>query len=271
MVRICLLVPTSSRTEYRAAPRPPVARLRNRLRRAADWLAWRAGFRDTLHYSTYQDHIDTNRGDSAIRIASTQVLREAFGPDADVEEIAWFELADRADWIVAHADLFVIGGGGYYFLDEDGRLAPRVTGDVALLRRLRCPVVSLASGVNRLLIDQNPEDPDRLDPATHALLAECLERMSLSSVRDDISRRVLDTVAPGRTVVVADPALFWPPPPWPPPPWPPPPWPPPPWPPRRRASTPTRSGAANSRRVGVRRTSCGSGSTWRSTAQPATR
>ncbi len=191
-----LLVPVSERTEFLPIRRGPVAWLRNRARRALDM--WGIG---APHFSTWQDAQNTNRGDSAIRIASLQLLRQAFGGEVQVEAIGWDEVLAVDP---ARVGAFVLGGGGYVGLHAGGRLAARVARDVDWLREIRGPVVSFAPGVNRALEDGGAD----LDDDARATLAELLGRLALSSARDANSCRVLDLVAPGRTTLLADPALF---------------------------------------------------------------
>ena len=203
---VYLLVPVSEREEFRPLPRGLVGWSRNRARRALDLWRWRTGGAPAPHFSTWQDAERTNRGDSAIRVASIALLRRAFGAPARIEVVGWDELAglDPAR-VGAEAAVFVLGGGGYFGIHAGGRLAPRVGRDLAWLRRLRCPVVAFAPGVNRALEDVDRRD---LDAAARATLGELAGRLGPIAVRDANTRRVLDSVAPGRARVLADPALF---------------------------------------------------------------
>jgi polysaccharide pyruvyl transferase WcaK-like protein len=191
-----LLVPVSERTQFVPVRRGPVAWLRNRLRRVLDVCGV-----GTPHFSTWQDAQNTNRGDSAIRIASIQLLRQAFRGDVQVEAIGWHELLAVDP---ARVGALVLGGGGYFALHAGGRLAARVARDVDWLRGMRGPVVSFAPGVNRALEDGGAD----LDGDARATLTELMDRLALSSARDANSCRLLDLVAPGRTTLLADPALF---------------------------------------------------------------
>jgi polysaccharide pyruvyl transferase WcaK-like protein len=191
-----LLVPVSERTEFLPVRRGPLGWLRNRMRRALD--VWGVG---RPHFSTWQDAQNTNRGDSAIRIASVQMLRHAFRGDVQVHAIGWHELLAVDP---ARVGALVLGGGGYFALHAGGRLAARVARDVDWLRGMRGPVVSFAPGVNRALEDGGAD----LDKEARATLTELLGRLALSSARDANSCRLLDLVAPGRTTPLADPALF---------------------------------------------------------------
>jgi polysaccharide pyruvyl transferase WcaK-like protein len=203
---VCLLIPISSATEQMPLRRPPMAWLRNRARRGLDRLAWRVGRDVAFHYSTYEDRAQSNVGDIAIRLASVQLLRAALGK-VEIREISWAGPRPDAEWINANASLFIIGGGGYLQIDDQGHLPPRVARDVDLIERLRCPVVSFAPGVNRLLRDgRDREEP--LNDMARAVAARLLARLDLSSSRDPEGVALLESVVPGRTELLADPALF---------------------------------------------------------------
>ena len=202
-----LLIPVSRREEFAPIRRTPWQRLRNRARRALDGLLWRSGLTPQFHYSTYEDRRHSNRGDIAIRIASIALLRAAFGGAVRVADAGWAELRLLdADWIDRHADLLVVGGGGYYGLDDAGCLAARVGQDAALLADLRIPAVSLAPGVNRALGAAGATA--EIHPDSVPVLAGLLGTLRLSSARDRPSREALNRIAPGSTLALADPALF---------------------------------------------------------------
>lgn len=200
---VALLVPVSRREAFAPIRRPPAAWLRNRGRRALDAARARLGLAVAWHHSAYEGHAHTNRGDIAIASASRALLEGAL-PGARIVEIGWAEFPAAFEWVAAHARLFVLGGGGYFYAHARGRLAGRVARDAALLARLGCPAASLAPGVNRLLEDAAaPWDAD-----SAATLGALLDRLSLSSARDAASVAWLDQARPGRTRLLADPALF---------------------------------------------------------------
>lgn len=203
---ICLYTPFSAEDECRPVLRTPLARLRNRARRAADMALWAGLGQWQFHFSTYEERTNTNRGDAGIRIASRALIEQAFGGHAQVIELGWADFDEAAvDRLNAQADLFVVGGGGYYFCDQAGRLTPRIARDAKLLARLDCPVVSLCPGMNRNLGAGGEVvlHPDSL-PDMKALL----EQLDLSSVRDQVTRWALAAVDGGRAEALADPALF---------------------------------------------------------------
>ncbi|MBC7951779.1 MAG: polysaccharide pyruvyl transferase family protein [Rhodospirillaceae bacterium] len=203
---ICLYTPFSAEAECRPLSRTPLARLRNRARRAADMALWTGMGQWQFHFSTYEDRANTNRGDSAIRLASRALIEQAFGDRAQIIELGWADFDEAAaERLNAQADLFVVGGGGYYFCDQSGRLNARIARDAKLLARLDCPVVSLCPGMNRNLGAGGEVvlHPDSL-PDLKAFLAQ----LDLSSVRDHVTRWALAAVDGGRAVALADPALF---------------------------------------------------------------
>jgi polysaccharide pyruvyl transferase WcaK-like protein len=205
---VCLLLPTSAKTEFRPVRRGAVSRFRNRLGRQIAWWQWASGKTSGFHYSTWLDFLDTNRGDIAIRLASRDLIERAFGREVEFIEISWSEVPQvDVGRLIERVDLFIIGGGGYYFLDEEQRLPERIKRDVMLLKQLRCPVVALCPGINRS-VEPGDAEVEVLPSETQELLSELLKLLALSSVRDENSRRVLEQIISQRTVQVADPALF---------------------------------------------------------------
>lgn len=194
--------------------RGPVAAVRNRLRRTLELAVWRFLGRWRAHYSTFKDHLNTNRGDMAVRMGVKHQLIEAFqGRNVRFTEVAWGEMKD----VLAFSpppDLIVIAGGGFLFTDEVGRLPPRFIEDVAVLSELHCPVVAAAIGVNQLLVGQDGTTT-RFHPAHLPDVRNFLVRLTLGSVRDRNTQAALaiddyDTlpviVDPG--FLLAPPALF---------------------------------------------------------------
>jgi polysaccharide pyruvyl transferase WcaK-like protein len=204
---VCLLVPSSASTEFQPVSRGPVERVRNRLRREADRLLWALGRPTQFHYSTWLDRANTNRGDIAIRLASRELIELGFGCKVEFIEISWDEVPQfDAAWINERADLFVVAGGGYYFLDRDGRLSPRIGRDILLLKQLTCPIISFCPGVNRHLVPGQNESDIHSDAVRE--LSELLDLLALSSIRDNSGREVLDRTRFGKTARLVDPALF---------------------------------------------------------------
>jgi lipopolysaccharide exporter len=204
--RIFVISTFSSQSEDRPIERTPLAWLRNRGRRLLDLGQWRVQRRWGFHYSTYQDRMDSNRGDSAIRRATVQLLRTTFPQDVEITEFGWDQVdADFAVRANRDADLVVIAGGGYISCDADGNLPQRLSRHLDAYERLTCPLIGFGLGFNCLLSYQTGQP--RLSEAGAALLRRLVRVMALVSVRDEVTRQALtfDGVVP---VLVPDPALL---------------------------------------------------------------
>lgn len=204
--RIFVISTFSSQGEDRLIPRTPLGWLRNRGRRLLDLGQWRFGRRWGFHYSTYQDRADSNRGDSAIRRASVQLLRTTFPHDAEITEFGWDQVdTDFAVRANRDADLVVIAGGGYIFCDADGNLPLRLSHHLDAYERLECPIIGLGLGLNCLLSFQAGQP--LLTQAATVSLHRLVQILALVSVRDAVTRQALtfDAVLPA---LVPDPALL---------------------------------------------------------------
>jgi len=205
-VKIFVVSTFSSRTENIAIRRSAMGWLRNRARRRLDLMAWGLGGKWPFHYSTYVDHHDSNRGDSAIRRASIQLLRQAFSDAVEIAEFGWDDVdEDFVTRATGDADMVVIAGGGYFFFDANGNLPDRLIRHLDAFSRLRCPVVGLGLGLNCLLSQK--DDPPRLTARSAAILERFLDRLALCSVRDEVTRAAL-AIGSRSPVVTGDPALL---------------------------------------------------------------
>jgi hypothetical protein len=104
--------------------RPPLAKLKNRARRAYDLWQWRALRKVTAEYSSHIDSYHSNRGDIAIGLAIQDLLKD-FDPkvDFEIKEIGWKRLdANIVHDINENADMFIIGGGGYFHGGTEGKI-----------------------------------------------------------------------------------------------------------------------------------------------------
>jgi len=201
-LRIFVIATFSSRTEGRPAPRSAWGWLRNRGRRGLDFILWRLWRRWGFHYSTYQDRLDSNRGDSAIRRATVQLLRQACPGPLEITEFGWEQIDEAfAAQANAEADLVVIAGGGYISCDGAGELPDRFLRHLDAYRRLSCPVIGFGLGLNCLLSYQTGQP--RLSVRSVALLGQFTHMLALLSVRDAVTRKAL---AGGE--IIPDPALL---------------------------------------------------------------
>lgn len=201
-LRIFVVATFSLRTEGRPAPRSAWGWLRNRGRRGLDFILWRLGRHWGFHYSTYQDRLDSNRGDSAIRRATVQLLRQACPGPLEITEFGW-EQIDEAFAALANAgaDLVVIAGGGYISCNGAGELPARFLRHLDVYRRLSCPIIGFGLGLNCLSSHQTGQP--RLSAQAMASLGQFTRLLALLSVRDEVTRQAL---ASGE--VIPDPALL---------------------------------------------------------------
>lgn len=125
----------------------------------------------------------------------------------EIIEIGWDELPTlEMDWVDENVDLFILGGGGYLSLDADGRLAPRVERDIALLRGRRRPVATLCPGLNLSLV--HAANIASAAAKNKETLGCFVDMLAQSSVRDLATWTMLESIRPGRTECLPDPALF---------------------------------------------------------------
>jgi len=186
--------------------RTRLAVLRGYVRRTLELIKWNLTSKWTAHYSAFEDSINCNRGDIAIRLAVRRRLDRLFiSSGAAIVEVAWGELdraIDEGPW-----DLIVIAGGGYLFADPAGRLPPRFANDLAALERAACPVAAISIGLNHLM-GSNHTEPFAFHPDEHDPLRRFLARMALISVRDETTRQALAAVATDKIEVIVDPAYL---------------------------------------------------------------
>jgi len=206
-VRIFIISTFSSATENGPIIRGGWGWLRNRGRRLLDRLEWRLWGRWRFHYSTYLDHHDSNRGDSAIRRASIQVLRKAFSNEVEITEFGWDQIDEAfVTRATLGADMVVLAGGGYFFFDAEGNLPQRLILHLDAFKHLRCPIIGLGLGLNCLLSQR--DDPPRLTAESAAILKQFLDGLTLFSVRDEVTREALSLEGQEPPVVIPDPALL---------------------------------------------------------------
>lgn len=197
----------AANTEWTVVKRGPIGRLRNRIRRTIDRLSWTMNGHWTFHYSSYNHYRDSNRGDSAIRRASIELLRGIYPGSAKIMEFGWDDVGQEfIDLARQGADLVVVAGGGYFFCDANGDLPARVRAHLAAFEQIDCPVVGLGLGMNRLLPQEGVSAP--LSAETRQILAKFLGRLSLCSVRDKGTMEAFACVVETPPIVVPDPALL---------------------------------------------------------------
>lgn len=214
-MRICLFLPTPRHTSNVPVAETAFLRLKRRLRRAADRLAW--SVRPARHLSNYAwtDLVNSNKGDHAIRMAIGAQIAAAMVPQpVTFTEVGWDDMMpDDAEAIGRSHDLFVIAGSGYFTLDRHGQAPARLLRDCESLERLRCPAVAYGTGTNRNLDapDHGPEGAaDDASAKGNMVLARLLGQLGAVGVRDANTQRALQRLTDRKVELMGDPVLFWP-------------------------------------------------------------
>jgi polysaccharide pyruvyl transferase WcaK-like protein len=152
---------------------------------------------------------DSNQGDIAIRTAIKQQLTEAFAPrPVQFLEVKWGELTDRtAAEINANCDIFVIGGGGYIFLQADGSVG-HMLNTVDELDKIKCPIFAYGIGLNRLMHEEVHSLHDLPDTARDKIryLSRKCEHIS---VRDRDTAKLFELYTDRPVALTGDPVLFY--------------------------------------------------------------
>lgn len=208
-MRICLYTTITAARENLPRLRAPWRAFKDAVKRARDQARWTLSNDRAFDFNAWSTATDTNRGDMAIRHAVRMQLAEQFGPTTDFLEVPWGELtAATIAEINATCDLFVISGGGYLFIEEDGSLGnKRLAADIPFLKMIRCPRVAYAIGLNQVL-PHGAAAPPAFNSAAAAVLREWLSALELVSARDEPTAALLRQIDQTRCPVIGDPALF---------------------------------------------------------------
>ena len=210
-VTVCLYVAITAEAETRKTSAPWPRRLKSLTKDSLDRVVTKLSHRlhlDVYHYETahgVSNH--SNRGDIAIRMAIKQQLRNAFAPRrVAFLEVKWGELTDdRIEEINHSCDIFVIGGGGYIFLNADGSVGHMLQ-NVEELEKIHCPVFAYGIGLNRLMHEKVcPLDglPENARQKIRYLSKKC----ELISVRDSETARLFELYAGKLVALTGDPVL----------------------------------------------------------------
>jgi polysaccharide pyruvyl transferase WcaK-like protein len=211
-MRICLYVTIPEREEYRRHPRPLMARVKGAIKHCVNLLQSRLTGRLVLedyHYMAMVGMADNcNRGDIAIRMAVREQLTAAFAPrPVEFIEVAWCDLNDAVvAQINRDCDLFVVGGGGYIFLNADGSLGDR-SADWRLFAGLTIPVDLYGIGLNRLMHEE-VRDVRNLPPDSQDKIARLGALCRNISVRDPDAQALFELYAKRTPALIGDPVLY---------------------------------------------------------------
>ena len=212
-VTVCLYVAITAEAETRKGSAPWARRLKSLTKHSLDRVATKLSHRlhlDVYHYETAHGlSNNSNRGDIAIRMAIKQQLRNAFAPrPVAFLEVKWGELTDDRIAEINHScDIFVIGGGGYIFINADGSVGHMLQ-NVEELEKIHCPVFAYGIGLNRLMHEKVcPLDglPENARQKIRYLSKKC----ELISVRDSETARLFELYAGRLVALTGDPVLSY--------------------------------------------------------------
>ncbi len=183
--------------------------VRNSLNRISTRLTGKLYF-EIYSYATANGLDDnSNRGDMAIRRAVQSQFRAAFAPrPVNFLEIGWRGLTEeKIDHVNRHADLFVIAGGGYIFVNADGS-AGAMLAKISDLTRLKCPIVAVGIGLNRLM-HETPCALSDLDPEARDKMKQLSSLCRAISVRDQDTADLFALYGNKPATVTGDPVLYF--------------------------------------------------------------
>jgi len=211
LIRILLYVPVPESQAFLQVKRSVLQEVKSFLKR--HWEIEKSVRSGNLCLSDYH-HIRTlssNRGDIAIGTAVKEGLVRAFREDGcEITVVGWDSLTPTlASWVNDEFDLFVIGGGGYIFLDSGGFLNHRQQ-DIEFLKNITIPIVAHGIGLNRLMYEKTI-DVDAfatLPTETKNYLNHFSDVVSEISVRDLPTQQLFQRAANRDSALVGDPALF---------------------------------------------------------------
>lgn len=211
-VNVCLYVAIPEQEQFRKHAHPLAQRVKSTIKHVLnDVLTIVTG---KLHLEAYHYKIasslsdNSNRGDIAIRMAVRQQLAAAFAPQpVTFTELGWGALTDvSVAEINKSCQLFVIGGGGYVFINGDGSAGARLA-DVPHLLNLKCPVVAYGIGLNRLM-HEDVHALNTLPENTCASLRSLSTACAAVSVRDTETLELFTLHGDKPAALIGDPVLF---------------------------------------------------------------
>ncbi len=212
-VTICIFACIPEKEEFQRRHYPLKERVKGLLKNGFNEFCTRATGR--LHFDTYSYMTanglrdNSNRGDIAIRMAIKSQLGLAFAPrPVNFFEVAWRELTDQnIEHINRHADLFVIAGGGYIFVNGDGSSGGMLAAS-GPLTRLNCPIVAYGIGLNRLM-HESVCSISALRPEAQNNVKQLSELCREISVRDRDTGELFGLYGSKPAAVIGDPALYF--------------------------------------------------------------
>jgi hypothetical protein len=204
---ILLYVPVPPSVAFMPRILPLPARLKGRLRRNVEIAS--AALTGSIRFTDYvhERRLNTNRGDIAIAVAIEKQVRRSLDASDSLTVVGWGEIhaGNVASFSKAH-DTLIVGGGGYIFLDSEGRLNARAS-DIEWLESFEGRVSAHGIGLNRLLHERPFSEFGSLPASTRQWLARFSRRMDRISVRDQPTAQLFFEGVGREVQVVGDPAL----------------------------------------------------------------
>lgn len=211
-LNVCLYVAIPEEEQFRRRAHPLAQRIKSTLKHALNNFLTAVTGRlhlEAYHYMVASSLSDnSNRGDIAIRMAVREQLTAAFAPrPLTFTELGWGTLtASSVSEANKSCQLFVIGGGGYVFINGDGS-AGAMLADVPHLLNLKCPVIAYGIGLNRLMHEEVHALnilPQETSESIRSLSAAC----ATVSVRDKETLEMFALHGDKPAALIGDPVLF---------------------------------------------------------------
>lgn len=159
-----------------------------------------------LDYRHYRGPDCINWGDVAI----SQSVGAFIAPSAkpSLQYFNWGELNTLPPPCTNTQETIVFAGSGYFFIESNRRLAPRIADDLHILERRGGRALFLGVGINLPSAnDQTP--PSALHPQDEKLVCRLLARAVGVSVRDTLTQQILQQSTNQPIQLTGDPALHF--------------------------------------------------------------
>lgn len=210
---IVLYLAIPAACERKPYPRTPLEQTKRAIRRSRDVLRWTTKTSASIDFDAWRRFVHSNKGDTLIRETIRGELTAAFAPRAvRFVELEWGTLSiEQAKNLNGTCDLFVIGGGGYLFLDEDFTLQSRVSRDLDAFSVLDTPIVAYGIGVNRPVetsADWHESVAALAKQKNRKLITELMGRLDVVSVRDSTTYSLVSESFEKKTLLIGDPVFI---------------------------------------------------------------
>ena len=199
----------TKKMEMMPIKRPLLAWIRNQIRQITDYWQWRLFGTWKFYPWTYSKVHNSNKGDVAIREAICDLLMQSVqGHKIQIVKLAWGDLTSEViEAINRDNSIFIIGGSGYYQY-ANGNINQQFKNDLHFLLSINCPIITFCVGMNSILNNRRAPEQTLLNADSLDMLRIFVERLTLSSVRDNISVSNFVKMGLPAPYLIPDPALF---------------------------------------------------------------